>query len=228
MLDRLLRASPSPRRDFLGRAGAAFGLTLAATLPRAVVAEATPRDFDQDADWLKGLTGKHRQLFDMPLPEDGFGLLHIRNYMNTWRDAFGMKDSEINAVGTLYGKATPLGFTDEMWAKYKFGAVLEITDATTKAPLARNMFYHPQTGDNFAFGFFDASIEALQARGVLFILCNNALHFWAMRLSAAGMGTADDIAKDLLAHVLPKVVVVPGMVVAINQAQEAHISYMKL
>ena len=42
------------------------------------------------------------------------------------------------------------------------------------------------------------------------------------------MGTADDIAKDLLAHVQPKVVVVPGMVVAINQAQEAHISYMKL
>jgi hypothetical protein len=228
MLDRLLRAAPSPRRDFLGRVGAAFGLTLAATLPRAVAAEATPEAPDQGADWLKGLKGKHRQLFDMPEPEDGFGLLHIRNYMNTWRDAFGMKDSEINAVGTCYGKATTLGFTDEMWAKYKFGAVLNITDATTKAPLARNMFYRPQQGDNFAFGFFDSSIEALQARGVLFILCNNALNFWASRLSAAGMGTTDAIAKDLLAHILPKVVVVPGMVVAINQAQEAHISYMKL
>ena len=228
MLERLLRASPSPRRDFLGRVGAAFGLTLAAGLPRAAVAQPGPEAPGEGADWLSGLKGKHRQLFDMPLPEDGFGLLHIRNYMNTWRDAFGMKDSEINAVGTLYGKATPLGFTDEMWAKYKFGAVLEITDATTKAPLARNMFYRPQQGDNFAFGFFDASIEALQARGALFILCNNALHFWASRLSAAGMGTADAIANDLLAHVVPKVVVVPGMVVAINQAQEAHISYMKL
>jgi intracellular sulfur oxidation DsrE/DsrF family protein len=228
MLDRLLRAAPSPRRDFLGRVGAAFGLTLAAGLPRTVVAEPVPEASAQGADWLSGLKGKHRQLFDMPEPADGFGLLHIRNYLNTWRDAFGMKDSEINAVGTFYGKATVMGFTDDMWAKYKFGAVLNITDATTKAPLDRNMFYRPQQGDNFAFGFFDASIEALQARGVLFILCNNALHFWAMRLSAAGMGSADDIAKDLLAHVLPKVVVVPGMVVAINQAQEAHISYMKL
>jgi hypothetical protein len=228
MLDRLLRTSPSPRRDFLGRVGAVFGLTLAAGLPEAVMAEPVPEAPDQGADWMSGLKGKHRQLFDMPEPADGFGLLHIRNYMNTWRDAFGMKDSEINAVGTCYGKATPLGFTDEMWAKYKFGAVLNITDATTKAPLARNMFYHPQPGDNFAFGFFDSSIEALQARGVLFILCNNALHFWASRLSAAGMGTADDIAKDLLAHLLPKIVVVPGMVVAINQAQEARVSYMKL
>ena len=228
MLDRLLGAAPSPRRDFLGRVGAAFGLTLAATLPGAAVAETRPAVPEQGADWLKGLNGKHRQLFDMPEPEDGFGLLHVRNYMNTWRDAFGMKDSEINAVGTCYGKATVLGFTDEMWAKYKFGAVLGITDATTKEPLARNMFYQPKEGDNFAFGFFDSSISALQARGVLFILCNNALHFWAGRLAAAGMGTADDIAKDLLAHVLPKVVVVPGMVVAINQAQEAHISYMKV
>jgi len=228
MLDRLLGASPSPRRDFLGRVGAAFGLTLAATLPGAVVAEAQPGAPEQGADWLSGLKGKHRQLFDTPEPEDGFGLLHIRNYLNTWRDAFGAKEGEVNAVGTCYGKSTPLGFTDDMWAKYKFGAVLNITDATTKEPLARNMFYHPQPGDNFAFGFFDASIEALQARGVLFILCNNALQFWAGRLAAAGMGTADTIAKDLLAHVLPKVVVVPGMVVAVNQAQENHISYMKV
>jgi hypothetical protein len=131
MLDRLLGASPSPRRDFLGRVGAAFGLTLAATLPGAVVAEPGPAAPDLDADWLKGLKGKHRQLFDMPEPEDGFGLLHIRNYINTWRDAFGAKDGEVNAVGTFYGKATVLGFTDEMWVKYKFGAVLNITDATT-------------------------------------------------------------------------------------------------
>ena len=100
------------------------------------MAETRPAAPEQGADWLKGLNGKHRQLFDMPEPEDGFGLLHIRNYMNTWRDAFGMKDSEINAVGTFYGKATVLGFTDDMWVKYKFGAVLNITDATTKAPLA--------------------------------------------------------------------------------------------
>jgi intracellular sulfur oxidation DsrE/DsrF family protein len=229
MLDDLL-ASSSHRRGFLGRVGAAVGLGLMARLPAELAAEPVqgPDPIDKTDKWLDTLKGKHRMLFDMPGPNDGVGLLHVRNWMNTWRDAYGLKDGELNAVGTLYGKTIPLGFSDDMWVKYKFGAALSINDAATKAPLARNMFAHPKPGDPLAFGMLDSAIEALQARGVLFILCNNALNFWVGRLVAGGAGKAEDIRADLLAHILPKIVVVPGMVVAINKAQERGVAYMYL
>ncbi len=231
MLDDLL-ASSSHRRGFLGRVGAALGIGLMAGLPAGLAAEpgrhADPMDIDKDDKWLAGLNGKHRCLFDMPTADDGIGLLHIRNWMNTWRDTYGMKDADVNAVGTLYGKTIPLGFSDEMWVKYPFGAALSINDPATKAPLKRNMFAHPKTGDMIAFGMLDSAIEPLQARGVTFILCNNALDFWVGRLAAGGAGKPADIKADLLAHLLPKVVVVPAMVVAITKAQEKGITYKYL
>jgi intracellular sulfur oxidation DsrE/DsrF family protein len=227
-----LFTSETHRRGFLGRAGAALALGLVARLPlpRPLAAEPAPGGdpMDKDDRWLDGLKGKHRQLFDMPAPNNGIPQLHIRNFMATYKEAYGMAEKDVNAVGTLYGMSTPLGFSDEMWEKYKFGAPLNVNDPATNAPLTRNMFAHPKEGDNFAFGFFDSSIEALQAKGVVFILCNNALNFWVGRLSKAGMGTTDDIRADLLAHILPKVVLVPGMVVAINKAQERGLSYMYL
>jgi len=183
---------------------------------------------DKADKWLAGLNGKHRCLFDMPTADDGIGLLHIRNWMNCWRDTYQMKDSELSAVGTLYAKTVPLGFTDDMWVKYPFGAALEINDPATKAPLKRNMFAHPKTGDTIAFGMLDSAIEPLQARGVTFILCNNALNFWVGKLSAGGAGKPEVIRADLLAHMLPKVVVVPAMVVAIDKAQEKGLSYKYL
>ncbi len=225
-------SSLTRRRDFLSRVGAAVALGLTARLPvPAALAAETPPDPDpvDTADkWLDGLKGKHRQLFDMPAPNSGIPQLHIRNYMVTYREAYGLTEKDVNAVGTLYGTTTPLGFTDEMWEKYKFGAALKIDDPAANAPLVRNWFAHPKEGDPFAFGFFDSSIEALQAKGVVFILCNNALNFWVGRLSKGGMGTTDEIRADLLAHMLPKVVLVPGMVVAINKAQERGLSYMYL
>jgi len=229
MLDDLLSSS-SHRRGFLGRVGAALGLGLVSRLPSGLSAEpVNSQDPVDKADkWLAGLNGKHRCLFDMPTPADGIGLLHIRNWMNTWRDAYGMKDGELSAVGTFYGKSIPLGFTDDMWVKYPFGAALEINDPATKAPLKRNMFAHPKTGDTIAFGMLDSAIEPLQARGVTFILCNNALNFWVGKLVEGGAGKAEVIRADLLAHMLPKVVVVPAMVVAIDKAQEKGLSYKYL
>jgi intracellular sulfur oxidation DsrE/DsrF family protein len=225
------------RRGFVGRVTAAVALG-AAGLTNAL--EATTRTAASPSSgrvqgqvsasdaWVEGLKGKHKQIFDMADPEDGVGLLHVRNYLVTYKDAYHAAPADVNAVTTLYGKTVPLGFPDAMWAKYKFGAALGIKDAKTNTPTERNFFFRPQQGDNFAFGLFDSSIENLQKQGVVFILCNNALNFWVGRLAAGGMGTAEAIRADLLANMLPGVVLVPAMVIAINRAQEHGLSYMKL
>jgi intracellular sulfur oxidation DsrE/DsrF family protein len=68
-------------------------------------------------------------------------------------------------------------------------------------------------------------IESLQKMGTKFIICNNALGLWCLELEARGKGKAPDIEKDLRANLLPGVTVVPAMVIAIDQAQEAGIKY---
>ena len=226
-----LTRTSSHRRGFLGRLGALAGLGLVGGARELLAAPTRPASTGspaEDDEWLKRLHGKHRQLFDMPHHEDGLGLLHIRNWLSTYNGAYQVADSDLNAVGTLYGMTVPLGLTDEMWDKYPFGGALEITDPMTNAPIKRNKFLNPKEGDTFAFGFFDANIKVLMQRGTTFILCNNALNFWVGQLVARNLGTKEAIRADLLAHVIPGVVVVPAMVIAINMAQEAGLSYMKL
>jgi intracellular sulfur oxidation DsrE/DsrF family protein len=222
---------PTPRRGFLGTLAAALAAGVSGGLPARLAAAplaAPGGDIDTGDRWLLGLKGRHRQLFDMPDHEAGVGLLHVMNYLDTYNRAYATKDTDVNAVVTLYGRTIPLGMNDAMWAKYPFGRMLNLTDAATGRPLARNMFAHPQPGDSFANGMFGASVDTLRTRGVTFILCNNALGVWAGRLSKSGLGAADAIRADLTANTLPGVVIVPGMTVAINKAQEKGLTYMRL
>ena len=72
-----------------------------------------------------------------------------------------------------------------------------------------------------------SGIESLQAKGTKFLMCNNALSSWTFELAARGKGAQPDIDKQLRAHLLPGVTVVPAMVIAIEKAQSAGISYNK-
>ena len=177
--------------------------------------------------WLEQLKGKHRQLFDAPDPDGGTVLRHVRNYLDTWREAYGVLDRDVSVVVTLYARTTPLGLQDVMWAKYDLGTALSITDPTTSAPLVRNWFAHPQHGDPVADGTPESSMESLQGRGVLFALCNNALKRWAARLEKGGMGPAGDIHADLTAHALPGVVIVPDVLIAMTKAHERGFGYVR-
>lgn len=180
-----------------------------------------------DDAWLDPLKGKHRLLFDVPEPDGGTALRHARNYLDVWRDAYGVPERDINLVVVLYARTVPLGLQDAMWDKYKLGAAINLTDATTNAPLVRNYFAHPQPGDPVGDNTPESSIEALQRRGVVFLLCNNALQRWSGRLEKQGLGTAAGIHDDLVAHALPGVTVVPAAFIAMTKAHEHGFAYAR-
>jgi len=177
--------------------------------------------------WLDQLKGKHRQLFDAPDPDGGTVLRHARGYLDVWRDAYEVPERDVSLIVTLYGRTTPFGVQDAMWVKYKLGEALSLTDPTTNAALVRNWFAHPQPGDPVADGSPESSIEALQRRGVVFLLCNNALQRWSARLEKAGMGAAGDVHADLTAHALPGVTIVPNVLIAMTKAHERGFSYAR-
>ncbi len=177
--------------------------------------------------WLSQLKGKHRQLFDVPEPDGGTVLRHVRSYFDIWRDAYGVPERDISVLVVLYARTAPLGVQDEMWVKYKLGAALSLSDTTTNAPLVRNYFAHPQAGDPVGDGTPESSIEALQRRGAMFLLCNNSLQRWSGRLEKQGLGTAAEIHADLRAHALPGVVIVPAAIIAMTKAQERDFAYVR-
>ena len=91
---------PTPRRGFLARlAGAAAALTAGGSLPGGTLA-AQGSAHDR---WLTGLKGPHRCLFDFPGHGAGVPLIHVYNYVNTYRTAYGEPTSSVNAIGTFYG-----------------------------------------------------------------------------------------------------------------------------
>ena len=194
---------------------------LAAARAIAVGAPASAVAAPGDA-WLRGLTGKHRQLFDAPAPGGGIPLVHMMNYYDTYNRAYGVKDADIDAVGTFYGATTFHGVNDRMWAKYRIGEFLQTNDASGKPAVANPWRAAPEI---LGMKIAPASIEALQKRGATFILCDNALTIFAGMLAKARGLDADAVYADLKANVLPGVELIPGMVVAIDQAHAAGVSY---
>jgi hypothetical protein len=173
--------------------------------------------------WLDGLTAKHKQFFDAPTPNGGIPLVHVMNYYDTYNKAFGVKDADVDAVLTFYGATTFYGLNDAVWAKYRLGEFLETNDPTTNAPATAN----PWRSAPVVLGMTlaPASIESLQKRGATFILCNNALQIFSGLLAAKRGLDANAVYEDMKSNILPGVYLVPGMVIAVEQAQRAGLAY---
>lgn len=217
-------STPTPRRGFLGRLAAVAAAAGVASVPRSLYADSSVATEDE---WLNKLTGKYRQFFDFPAHDNGLPLVHMLNYYETLNKAYNVKDSEINTVGTFYGgpnTTTLFAFNDATWAKYKLGALIKFDDHKTKQPATRNTWRSdPDIGGLMVAP--PASIEALQKRGAIFLLCNNALNLWANLIAQANNSTQPAVLADLKANMLPGVVIVPGMVVAIQLAQDKGVAY---
>ncbi|MEO8909138.1 MAG: twin-arginine translocation signal domain-containing protein [Gemmatimonadaceae bacterium] len=221
------------RREFLGKVAAgAVALGLSGSLTKAFGGvPSTANDIQPSDKWLSSVTGKHRQFFDMPNHDNGMGLIHVRNYLNTLRDTYKVTHPEATAVVSLYGMSTLLGFNDAMWKKYSLGTALKANDASGTAATS-NVFYSAPAGSatmNLSGAPMplpaDISISSLQQRGGVFILCNNAFNLWMMLLSGGGDKMAAT-RKEFEDNMLPGIFLVPAMVVAVNQAQMHGCTYM--
>jgi intracellular sulfur oxidation DsrE/DsrF family protein len=221
------------RREFLGTiAAAAVTLGLTGSISEAFAAPSTSHDDIVPSDkWLGSITGKHRQFFDMPNPDSGMGLIHVRNYLNTLRDTYKVTNPEATAVVSLYGMTTLLAFNDAMWKKYNIGSVLKVMDGSNAAATENVFAAAPSGASSLSLTGAplpipaDSSISALQQRGAVFILCNNAFNLF---MGMLGGDKAAEVRKEFEANMLPGVFLVPAMVVAINQAQTHGCTYKYL
>jgi len=217
----------TPRRGFLGRlAVTAAAVGFGALRPRP--AQASQRT--EPDRWIDALTGTHRCLFDFPQHGDGLPLIHIYNYINTYKTAYGESGESVNAVGTLYGSgpgaSIPLGWNDAIWEKYRIGELMKLVDPRTSLPAVRNMFFKPRDGDPVLRNgsVTVAGMENLLRMSASFLMCNNSLVNWAGFLAGRD-GRPSSVEREIRANLLSGVTVVPAMVIAIEKAQGAGIAY---
>jgi hypothetical protein len=183
---------------------------------------ATPAPSASDTGWVRLMTGAHRQLFDTPNPDGGIPLVHLMNYYDTYNRDFKVSDREINGILTFYARTTFYSLTDAMWAKYRIGDFVKELDASG-TPVTVNPWR--TTPVVLGMSLPSASIESQQKRGATFLLCNNALGIMSGLLAKTRGLEPAAVYADMRAHVLPGVMVVPAMVIAIEQAHTAGVSY---
>jgi len=173
-----------------------------------------------DLTWLDQLTGQHKQAFDygaVDLSVDTRPLRFVRNYLDPFRDVFGLESPAINTAVGISRLGFPLNASDAIWQKYTLGERWKIMDPTTGRPAVRNV--HLSEGDE--------SVTALQARGTVFWQCNVALGGVVRQLSQATGVPAPEVRAELVAGLVPGVRLVPSHVLALGLAQEKGFTYMK-
>lgn len=215
-------AVPSPRRGFLARLAAGIA---AMSGPSVLLSPREAHAAPPDEAWLRRLTGKHKTTFDVETHKNGNALVQAKNFLDAWRTEYRVEPPAVNLVLAVRGTGMPIVLSDAVWAKYKLGEQYGITDPHTKAPAIRNVFTAASTQPPGAVAA-DQTVEALQKRGVLFLVCNNTIAGATRKLVAAGLGTTEQVRSTLAAGILPGVITVPAMVVAFTQMQERGVAYV--
>lgn len=212
------------RRRFLGTvvAGAAAS-TLLGKVPSAIAAGGPPiypaTEFEAA---LKKISGrKYKQVFDAPETNQSMPVIWSWAFLHTLNE-LGVKDGDVGAFVILRHEAIPFAMEDRLWAKYKFGEKFKVDDKTTKAPSLRNVVANVKPED---LPIPDMALDKVQARGVLFGVCDLAMTVYS-GMFAEGMGMkAEDVKKDWVSGLLPGVVKLPSGVYAVNRSQAAGFTY---
>lgn len=167
---------------------------------------------------------------------DGRLLRMPRNCLNGLHFGHGLPLDQIQIVLALNGRANLINYSDEMWQKYRLGEFATLKDPKTGQPAVRNIFYVKKSGytsddpSNDDSLYQDGSIQALQGRGIVFISCHTAVEEAAAALvKQSNLSVSpEDVAKDMVAHALPGVIVVPALASAMAILQSVgNFGYME-
>lgn len=207
---------PTPRRSFLGRLAGLLAIGAAPSALAAAAIDAAPRDGAwPDERWLEQLANReHRIIIETGIVADALALRRGLNFLDVLEQDYGIPGARAGLAIGMHSAALAMLLDDAMWAKHGLGARNGLKDGQGAA-LVANPFRAgaPHT------------IEALQQRGAHILACDRSMRRLARDLAGAG-GDPQAVHRELVAHVLPGVIVTPAMVVALSRAQSRSVPYM--
>ena len=194
-----------------------------------------PGDFDS----LTRSTRRLKQALHAFSISDGRVLRTAKNSLNGLRFGAGIAPDQVQVVCALNGPANLMNYSDTVWQKYRIGEWLKENDPKTGEPAVRNIFYPSKAGPSLQYtsedpsspdsAYQDATVQGLQARGVKFLSCHSSIEEAARQIIKQFNLSAqpEDVVKDMQAHILPGVILVPALAAALALLQsEGHYSYM--
>ncbi len=219
------RENSIDRRAFLGTLVAGAAAAGLANLPAALADEAMDIPIagsePLDAALKKLSTRRYKQVFDAPRPNESLPVIWSWAFLHTY-NKLKVADSSVGCFVVLRHEAIPFAMKDEVWAKYKLGEVFKIDDKTTKAPSVRNVVTNVKPED---LPIPDMAMEKVQARGVVFGVCDLAMTVYSMKLAEAAKLKPEDVKNDMVAGLLPGIVVLPSGIYAVHRAQGVGFTY---
>ncbi len=204
------------RRTFVAHIAALAGAT--AFLPAVSRAEPTVAPGDELEPWLAALNGKHRQLFHSH-ENLGNGIFYATRFKTDYPKDYGVTPVEVDSILAAHGKTAAVTYNDAAWEKYGFGKMFDIKESPKSDKVATHNILLKGDDD-------DPGVQDAMDVGVVVLSCHNALRGMAKGLAKGKkFGSADDIERDLIASLVPGVVLVPAMVIAIERAQKQGCAY---
>jgi hypothetical protein len=156
----------------------------------------------------------------------------MRNTLNT--QIWSFKEPNFLCVSATHGAAHLALFDEATWDKYQLAKL-------AGGNISRNSFIVPPPAASHdpadfqsvegAFSGKDNSVVVLQRRGVVFMGCHNAIWEVAERLVATGQNPdhlgVEGVAAELTNHLIPDVVLTPGIVAALVKLHQAGFAYSR-
>ncbi len=228
------------RSHFLGAATLAGGTLAsaavsgveAATIPGGTALVERASDFDAAGFAAKlGRPADIRQVWENLVFKPSV-LNNIKNSLNGLVFGFGYAPERIALATANHGPSSSYTFDDYVWQKYRIGQFFELKDASGN-PIATNVFFARKSAPNAGASpddpngpYQDTSIEALQARGVMMLTCHTAVEEISANIvkrsfAPSGM-RPQDVANDILTHLVAGAIVVPSMVATLAVLQNRY------
>src|SRR6202140_3366953 len=227
------------RRTMLGGAVAAAAATMWTEPVHAQYVWQKPDWQAAEFDTLTHSPRRIKQVMHGFAINDGRFLKNAKNSLNGLRFGVGVPADQIQIVCALNGPANMLNYSDYVWQKYRIGELEKENDPKTGEPAVRNFYYPSKAGPSLKYtaddpnspdsSFQDISVQGLQARGVKFLSCHSSIEEAARALIKANNLSAqpEEVVKDIQAHILPGVLLVPALASALALLQcDGHYGYM--
>ena len=158
---------------------------------------------------------------------NSFWLTVMRNALNT--QVWGFRHPDFLVVSATHGSAGIALYDQAAWDKYDIAKLVKGKLASNTLIVEKAIDRHDFEDPNGLFSASGDSIPTLQRRGAVFMACHNAVWAHAELLIKAGQNPdkldLGALAADLTNHLIPGVVLTPGIVGTLPELQKAGFVY---